>query len=315
MENKKLFLAADSGGSKTEWVIIDQTGSIIKSIKTKGLGAIREGILPVKDIIKEAFDCLNQFQNIEYLYLSLGGPNVSEVETYLKEFWPCCTVKVEREANGNAMLNAAKMMNCDAVVMCGTGSVAMGETNEGRKYCGGWGPVYGDEGSGGGLCTQALRTFLRSLDGLEPDSCLREIFSEIISGLDLKNFEQRMEAKKRAVELDRRTLASFTTKIYEAAISGDKVALQLYDNAAKEIADMAFSVSDNTKSTKIIICGGFLSNSPFLLEKIKEYFSYISDATIVYNPHFCPIVAAKVAVLQMGSVDVDSTLFEKLLNF
>lgn len=314
MENRRLFLAADSGGSKTEWIVIDENGCIVNNIKTKGLGAIKEGILPVRDIIKEAYDFLNSVGDIECLYLSLGGPNVSEVENALKEFWSYCTVKVEREANGNAILNAAKMMDCNAVVMCGTGSVAMGETKEGRKYCGGWGPVYADGGSGGGLCTDALRVFLRSIDGLEAKSGLSEVFKCITDGLDLKLFEQRMEAKKRAVEMDRRTLASFAPKIYELAEKGDATAEQIYFNAAKEIANMAFCVSENTSDTKVIVCGGFLANSPLLLKKIKEYFSALSQASIVYNPLFCPIVAAKAMVLQMGGIDINQELFERLLK-
>lgn len=314
MDNKKLFLAADSGGSKTEWVVVNEKGDTIAHIKTKGLGAIKDGVLPVKEIVKEAYEYLKPIGDIECLYLSLGGPNVSEVENALKEFWSDCTVKVEREANGNAILNAAKMLGGSAVVMCGTGSVAMGETSSGRKYCGGWGPIYGDGGSGGGLCTDALRIFLRSLDGLAPKSCLLEIFSDIIAGLDLKSFEQRMEAKKRAIELDRRTLASFAPKIYEAAVNGDNVALEIYENAAKEIADMAFCVSENNPNTKVILCGGFLANSPLLLNKINEYFEEISKASIAYNPLFCPIVAAKAMVLQMGGIDINQKLFESLLK-
>ncbi len=314
MKIKKIFLAADSGGSKTEWVVIDDSGTTITQIKTKGLAAIKEGILPVKEIVSEAYEQIKAYGNIESVYLSLGGPNVNEVENALKNLWNHSNIKVEREANGNAMLNAAKMLGCNAVVMCGTGSVAIGDTKVGRKFCGGWGPTYADGGSGGGLCTDALKIFLRSLDGLEQNSSLNRIFSDITKGLNLNVFEDRMEAKKRAVELDRRTLASFAPQIYKAAVNGDHFALKVYENAAKEIANMAFSVSDNTENDNVLLCGGFLSNSPLLLNMAEKFFSQKSKANITYNQRFSPIVAAKVAVLQKENIKISKTLFEKLLN-
>lgn len=314
MKTKKLFLAVDSGGSKTEWVVIDNNGTTVAHTKTKGIAAIKEGILPVKGIVSEAYEQIKDYGNVESVYLSLGGPNVKEVENALKTFWNNAYITVEREANGNAMLNAAKMLGCNAVVMCGTGSVAIGETKNGRKFCGGWGPTYADGGSGGGLCTDALKIFLRSLDGIEPNSSLNEIFSDITKGLDLNDFEDRMEAKKRAVDLDRRTLASFAPQIYKAAAGGDAVALRVYENAAKEIANMAFNVSDNSENDNVLLCGGFLANSPLLLNMAKNFFSQKSKARITYNPHFSPIVAAKVSVLKKENIEISKTLFEKMLN-
>lgn len=181
MKDKILFLAADSGGSKTDWVLLNEDGDEIMTFKTKGLGAIREGILPVNDIVKNAYDFFEKYGAIDYLFMSLGGPNIAEVEGALKKVWNECEIKVERESNGTAMLAAAEMLGASAVVLCGTGSVAVGDTAEGRRFCGGWGPVYGDGGSGGGLCTDALRMFLRSVDGMEAESRLSEVFLRLLT--------------------------------------------------------------------------------------------------------------------------------------
>ncbi len=311
---EKMFLAADSGGSKTEWVLINSDGEVIAKTKTKGLGAIKEGLLPVYDTVREAYDFFTEYDPCDYIFLSLGGPNVLEVEKALKTFWKTAEIKVERESSGTAMLAAAEILGAKAVVLCGTGSTAVGDTVEGRKYCGGWGPVYADGGSGGGLGTDALRLFLRSVDVLETESGLSEVFSSLTEGLELEKFDDRMELKKRVLDLDRRTVASFAPEIYKLYSTGDPAATELYLKAASEIAGMAFCVSDNTPDTKVIVCGGFLRNSPLLLEEIRNQFAQKSRAKIIYDPEFNPIMGAKIAVLRMGNIKTNQKLFEKLLN-
>lgn len=123
-----------------------------------------------------------------------------------------------------------------------------------------------------------------------------------------------MELKRRALVLDRRTIASFAPAIYELYSSGDSAAAELYFIAASEIANMAFNVSDNNPDTKVIVCGGFLRNSPLLIDEVKKQFAKLSQAEIVYDPDFNPIMGAKLSVLRMGNVQLNKILFKKLLR-
>ena len=289
--DKKIYLAVDSGGSKTLWSLIDTSGVTLYEIKTAGLGAIREGILPIEETVSFVAKELKNVAAPKAVFLSLGGPNTREVETALKKHFPNMPIKVEREACGDAILRAAAYMNCSSVVMCGTGSVAVGDTANGRKYCGGWGPVYGDGGSGGGLGQQALRLYLCDADGAEDAHGIREIFAFLKDGLDITLFGDRMELKNRAINLDRRTLASLAPKIYELWERGDAQAEKLYFDAARDIAEMAYLTSDNKNDTQILLCGGFFANKPLLFEKCREELKKKSKAQIIYDPAFPPSVA------------------------
>ncbi|MBP3377024.1 MAG: hypothetical protein J6L83_09700 [Clostridia bacterium] len=313
MENK-IYLAVDSGGSKTLWSLIDGCGVTLYETKTAGLGAIREGILPIDETVRLAAKELMEIASPSAIFLSLGGPNTSEVETALKKHFPNKHVKVEREACGEAILRAAAYMNCSSVVMCGTGSVAVGDTANGRKYCGGWGPVYGDGGSGGGMGQDALKLYLRDIDGFESSYGLRDIFAFLSDGLDLSEFKDRMELKNRAVNLDRRTLASFAPRIYELWESGDAQAEKLYSSAAREIAEMAYLTSDDKSDTQVLLCGGFFANKPLLLDKCREELKKKSRAKIIYYPAFSPTIAAKIAVLEENGEIVDEEIFKRILK-
>lgn len=314
MKKDDLYLAADSGGSKTVWVLLDKLGNTVAEHKAHGLGAIKEGVLPVLDTVTEAFKALKPYGMPTGIFLSLGGPNTAEVERALATVWEGVPSFVEREACGNAILQAAAFLDCSAAVLCGTGSTAMGHTVNGTRYAGGWGPVYGDGGSGGGLGQDALKLFLRSLDGMAETDRLGDMFTHITAGLDLDDFSGRMEAKRRALNMSRRELAALAPDIYKLAIDGDPDALGLYRTHAREIALLANAVSDDSDAYKILICGGFLTDKPLLLDMCREELARLSRAKLYYEPDFSPIIAAKLAVLMRYGASPTKELFEKILK-
>ena len=190
----------------------------------------------------------------------------------------------------------------------------MGHTVNGIKYAGGWGPAYGDGGSGGGLGQDALKLFLRSLDGMADIGRVGELFAPLTAGLDVTGFFGRMEAKSRALAMSRRELAALAPEIYKLAVGDDTVALELYRTHAKEIALLANSVSDNSEDYTVLICGGFLTDKPLLLDMCREELSKLSRAKLYYEPDFSPIVAAKMAVLIRYGASPTKELFEKVLR-
>ena len=314
METRRMFLAADSGGSKTNWILIDENGEIIAKHKNHGMAAVKEGILPVRQIAEDAFRQISSFGHPEGICLSLGGPNVDEVKRNLEDIWKGVPIYVEREACGNSMLEAASYIGCKAAVMCGTGSVAVGDTKTGRKYADGWGPTYGDVASGGGIGSDALRIFLRSIDGVSDAGRLTELFTPLVQNLDVSEFAGRMELKARAINMSRRELAALAPKIYELAEQGDKVSAELYLQAARAVAAMAYTVSDSDEDFTVLLCGGFFANKPKLLENCVREFAKISKASLKYEPAFSPLVAAQLAVLQKNGVNITGEILSNIKN-
>lgn len=313
LENK-LYLAVDSGGSKTIWSIITEKGIEVFRLFTEGLGAVREGILPVEETIFDAAKAINEVAIPCGIHLSLGGPNVSEVYRALKKAWSNVPISVEREACGDSILYGAGFLGGSAVVMCGTGSTAVGNTENGRKFSGGWGPIYGDEGSGGGLGSDALKLFLKSLDGIEDVGSISELFSDITKGLEISKFEDRMEAKKRALNMSRRELASLAPSIYSLALKGEQMAEKLYNDAAVSIACMASWVTDDKPESNVIICGGFFKDKPDFIEKCKNEFSKVSRAKMNYFENFSPIIGVKLMVLKNNSITINDEIFSNIYS-
>lgn len=309
----RLYIGADSGGSKTRWVLCTEKGSAVSELETLGLGAVEEGMLPVESEVGKAYSFFGGSARIKGIFLSLGGANTSEVREAIERHWGDIPIKVEREACGDAILRGATLLGASAVVMCGTGSVAVGSTKNGRAFCGGWGPVYGDGGSGGGIGAEALKRYLRHIDGLSDVGRLSELFSFLEKGLNLSDFYERMELKKRALAITRRELAALAPRIYDLALDGDGTCLSLYEGAAREIALMGDKVSDD--GGRILLCGGFFAAKPYLTDLCGRLLSEINGTkTFMYNPDFSPSVTAVAAVLEMCGIAVNNEIFGNILK-
>src|SRR5437016_7123438 len=65
------------------------------------------------------------------------------------------------------------------ITISGTGSIAFGRNAAGQSArAGGWGYIYGDEGSGFDIARQALRALVRAEEGWGPSSRLRDLLFE-----------------------------------------------------------------------------------------------------------------------------------------
>lgn len=309
-----MYLAVDSGGSKTIWRVLNEVGETLTSVITEGMASVFPRKLPVGEYCAKAYETISRYGTPKKIYVSLGGPNTEEVAEALKAFWRDLPVTVGREASGDCMLAAAAYMGCSGVVLCGTGSTAVGVKGGRRCYAGGWGPVYGDEGSGGGLGKQALCLFLQSLNGTGRPCGLSPLFAELTAGLDPTQFADRMEVKKRAINISRRDLGKLAPKVYELAVDGIQEAAGLYQEAAQQIAVLAADVCDDTPEAAVLLCGGFLRNKPLLLEQCRACFQKLSHARLVYDEAFDPIVAASVSVLEQGGIRITNEIFKNILN-
>ncbi len=311
--SERYFLAGDSGGSKTDWIVFDRQGGVRATCRTSGLAALNPGMLDLAAAAREIREAVGD--NISRIYLSLGGPNVQEVRELLACIFPDRVIEVEREANGNMILHAAGYLNCRAAIMIGTGSTAVGEVRGQRLYSGGWGPVYGDDGAGGGVGTQALRGYLRSLDGMADCGRIGELFGHLSVGLDIQTFAGRMELKSRANAMSRRELAALAPALYELAEAGDRTSLELFETAAREAAGLAAAVTSPDEPDGILGCGGFFRQGV----KFRERCDYYLKASRPGHHwkwclEFTPVKGSMLMILNRENIPVTQQLFTEIIE-
>lgn len=121
-------------------------------------------------------------------------------------------------------------------VVAGTGSIAHGEWSGVRTRTGGWGEVFGDEGSGYWIGVRGLQAASRMSDGRAPEGPLLGLLREHLSldsDLDLVDV---VLARWRA---DRGRIAALAPLVVDAARRGDERCAALLDEAGAELALLA----------------------------------------------------------------------------
>jgi len=140
------------------------------------------------------------------------------------------------------------------VLAVGTGSVALGMDAEGRHHqVDGWGPVLGDDGSGGWLGRAGLRAVLRARDGRGVATALTERAVERFGDLDA------LPGGLHASGAWARTVASFARDVLDAAAEGDAVADALLDAAADLWVDLAVAAAAAVGESRVTVVGGLAS--------------------------------------------------------
>lgn len=157
-------------------------------------------------------------------------------------------------------------------LIAGTGSFAFGRTDDGRTTrSGGWGYLFGDEGSGYAIALAGLRAAARSADGRGGNTQLLDGFLE---RLGLERPEQLIPAVYQST-CPRATIASLADVVTQAADEADEVAGGILDQAGRELAAMVAAVAGKLELSggrfPLALAGGVLTNSDILRERLSAH--------------------------------------------
>ena len=305
--SEKQIVAIDSGGSKSDLLLLDVSGRIIARSTAPGIAALHADLLPVEEYLHDGMKQLGvRPERIGLVFCSLGGPNTGEVAALLQKLLPCSRVYVERESSGKMLLHKAADYHAKAVCLCGTGSVAFGIVDGEFYLSGGWGPVYGDEGSGGGLGFSALKMILAAVDRGDAQNILPGVFPGLERPKKNCSYEKRMKFKDEVNSLSRAELAAETVRIDALAEAGDSDAEALIRKSAAEIASLIKNVTPSVPErdfSGILALGGFFRCGKFFRsEGEKALLRVRKSHHFIYEP-FKMIDAAKEYALHLYRKD------------
>jgi N-acetylglucosamine kinase-like BadF-type ATPase len=241
----RLYLGVDGGQSSTIALIGDETGRVtgwgsggpcnhasagegrakfLRAIEESVSAACRQAGVDFRDVRFEAA-CLG----------FSGGPD--DKQGLLAEVVRAGRLVVTTDAV--VALAGATGGEPGIVVIAGTGSIGFGRNAAGKTArTGGWGHVFGDEGSGFDLARQGLRAALRQEEGWGPATRLLAMFLEAGGAKSANELLHRFYT----AEFPRSRVASFGPLVERAAAEGDAVAGGILRKAAAELALLAAAV-------------------------------------------------------------------------
>lgn len=203
------------------------------------------------------------------------------------------------------------------IVLAGTGSVAYGEmqiskVSRREVRVGGNGYIFGDEGSGFWIGKESLRMAIHNEErGLFED----EIFkSALLTHFKRDQFKNIAEDFYAGI-ISRDQLASFSKRIDRLAKQGDETAINLFNQAANDLAELAqataFQLGATNKRIQISYGGGvFLSK--FLLKQFKALVKELLPKAHVTTPVFTPDIGALLLAYRQANRKITKNLLANL---
>ena len=239
------FLGIDGGQSSTTALIGDETGRVIgygRGGPCNHVGAA-EGRAKFSSAIQSCVSAACEQASLDYSQVRFqsgcfglsGGP--ADKEHILREMLRCDRMLVAHD--GLIALAGATGGRPGVIVIAGTGSIAFGRNSDAKTArAGGWGYVFGDEGAGFDIVRQALRAALRAEEGWGPPTGLREVLLEKVPAGSVNEILHRFYT----VEYPRSRVAAMANIVDETANRGDRMASQILEKAAQELAMLAAAV-------------------------------------------------------------------------
>jgi N-acetylglucosamine kinase-like BadF-type ATPase len=240
----KFFLGVDGGQSTTTAVIGDESGRVLGT----GHGgpcnhaAAGEGRTRLERAVTESVSeaCAEAGLDRGASFASAcfgmsGGPDDKHaiVATLLR------TERLLVTTDAEIALAGATATGQGIIVIAGTGSIALGRNAKNvRARVGGWGHIFGDEGSAFDIVRLALRAALRMEEGWGPGTVLREALLDATACRDVNEVLHHFYAPT----WPRDRVASLAPLVDGAAGGGDRIALDILTASAQQLASHAASV-------------------------------------------------------------------------
>jgi len=235
------LLAIDGGGSRTRCLAITRAGHTLGAGESGASNHLLVDLAIVKASLEEAINAaLAQagLKRNDIVCVSAGlagvdydGSGAAEMEELFRGLGFARMV-----VNGDMVIAHAGALGGGpgVLALAGTGSAILGIGANGRRVkIGGWGPVYGDEGSAYSIAQLALRAAARAFDGRGPRTALAPAITKALGLNDFRETVARVYIEK----MEPREIASLCRVAYRSAEAGDESARAIFLQAGADLAE------------------------------------------------------------------------------
>lgn len=239
----KYFLGIDGGGTRTTAAVCNENGEIIIKSVGKTINFYSVGLEISRRNLKEIInDIISKIGNITFAAAFVGcsaldSPADSETINAL-----CGGIinadKIRMDSDVYVALKSVDTDKPYCVAICGTGSMAIGEKENGKIIVkGGWGHIIGDEGSAYSIAVKSLKKCCTHSDANE-NSPLSEIAKRFFNVSDFRKAIDIIYSP----ETSKDVIASFAADVGQLSENGDKEAREIILSEAKDFSETVLSL-------------------------------------------------------------------------
>src|SRR5699024_8036769 len=180
-----------------------------------------------------------------------------------------------------AALASGSFGDSGMVLIAGTGSIAYNFSSDFKKISrvGGWGYIFGDEGSGFDIGRKAITSVLKQLDGRGKETVLSKCIER---ALDLNNLEE------------------IVPYFYQNHQIRSEVAYNIVSDALDCLTTLVGKIRESSQEKQrkpLIICGGLFNNEWFKEKFYTKLITTYDDLKIAF-PQLSPVIGSYIIALK-----------------
>jgi N-acetylglucosamine kinase-like BadF-type ATPase len=306
-----IYLGIDGGGSKTAFLLIDESGRVLASHAEGPAYYLEIGLPALQAMLARGIRATLEQAALTPSHLTfsfLGLPAYGEDSRLLAALDSTASPPLlpNRYRCGNDATCAwAGALACqDGInLVAGTGSIAYGEFDGRSARAGGWGELFSDEGSSYWIAREGLSLFSRMSDGRAARGPLYQILR---SYFGLQHDLDLCAAIYDPNQIQRSRLAALAPLIAQAAASGDVQTSALFAHAADELVSIVDAVHQHLQippqtTVSISYSGGMFQQPELLLARVRGRLESHGARYRLLAPRLPPVAGAALYAAHISS--------------
>jgi N-acetylglucosamine kinase-like BadF-type ATPase len=317
-----MFLGVDGGGTKTAFCLVTENGEVTAQVQGPSTDYFSVGIDLVGRVLRDgvAAVCAEAGITPEGIrHAFFGLPTYGEASGDIATLNAAARDALghDRYACGNDMVCswAGSLGGADGInIVSGTGSIAYGEHDGRSARVGGWGELFGDEGSAYWIGIRGLSCFSKMSDGRLPAGPLHALIGE---HLGLKEDLDLVGVVLGGWQGSRSKIAALSRLVVTAADQGDRFGGDILAQAARELADTV----DTTRTrlgfrpgwpVPVSYSGGVFNAGPAILDAFHSELEKRYAAYELRDPLFPPHIGAAIYAAKLSAGPLSHTALQHL---
>ncbi len=294
----KLFVGMDGGGTKTECIILNESGKVLGIASAGSSNIVRVGearaFEALETCLAGALKLTKQRKSsVVGVIAGLAGCGRAAIRRSAERFFRKSLPEANCHVTTDLRIALASVSEAGPalVIVAGTGSGALARGQDDREMrAGGWGPWASDEGSAFDIGRKAMAAMARMQDGRERSSVLAGLAEQALGVRDWSGLQEAI----RSSPLER--LPKLFPAVVEAARRGDPTARRILREAGTALGELgrhlirALHLRGATLAVGLV--GGVFGRSPLLDRTVRRLLLKAAPRARVAIPTTSPAEAA-----------------------
>ena len=301
---RKKMIAIDGGGTKTDFVLFSEDGTVLQRLTLGGSNPSTIGFQNAAETLRSGIDRFLAIEpSVSFVFAGLAGvtagDNHARLQKYFKRLYPHLPFKMDSDIL-NVIHSVSGVKKCVALIS-GTGSVVYGSDGKTLQCVGGNGFFFDGAGSGFDIGRDAISLCLKVEDGFLPVTPLYQLFKDTLQGTV---HEKLAAIYSGGVD----HIAGFAPLVFDAAQDGDEFAKEILERNMKQLGKLVNRMKSVMDCGNTVIFAGGLSRR---FSQLEPYLRHdLPKGTRIIVPEFTPVYGASAYCTELAGLMKDRDKFE-----